>query len=79
MTDEEIDAAIADDPDASPVWTDEDFARAAVTRPDQAALERTLEPDVAAWLVGKGPDWVKVLNEAEREYAQAAGELEIAE
>ncbi len=28
MTDEDIDRAIADDPDASPIWTDEMFAEA---------------------------------------------------
>jgi putative transcriptional regulator len=32
-TDEEIDAQIAEDPDLSPIWTKEDFARATLVRP----------------------------------------------
>ena len=32
-TDEEIDAQIAEDPDLSPIWTKEDFARAKLVRP----------------------------------------------
>ena len=57
MTDDEIEAGVAADPDAAPIWTDEDFKNAhLVLPPPKELISIRLDADVMEWFrsLGKG-------------------------
>lgn len=74
MTDEEIMADIADDPDAAPPLDREWFEGATLVVPE--TMERIalyLDKDVTAWFHAQDPEFGWHVNRALREYAQARG------
>ena len=50
LTDEDIERAVADDPDAAPVWTEEDWARARLMVP----ITLHLDKKVIDWFQSQG-------------------------
>jgi uncharacterized protein (DUF4415 family) len=72
MSDEEIEAVIADDPDAAPVWTDEDLARARLVIPGHLkARWMEIDPEVLTWFLAGGDDYRSRINAVLRAYVEA--------
>jgi uncharacterized protein (DUF4415 family) len=71
MTDDEIEAAVRDDPDAAPI-TDEDFWRDAtlVLPPPKEAISINVDQDVVAWFRSLGRDHKLLMNRALRGYME---------
>lgn len=75
LSDAEIEAAIAADPDASPIWTEEDFARARVVEPPpKEMISIRLDRDVLAWFRSLGPGYQTRINLVLRGAMKAARE-----
>jgi uncharacterized protein (DUF4415 family) len=70
MTDEDIERAVAEDPDAPPFWTDEDWANAQRVDPDTHTAV-WLDRDIVAWFKEQGPHFQGRINEALREFIDA--------
>lgn len=69
MTEEEIAAAIASDPDAAPEWTDEDWANATVhLPPPKKAISIRIDTEVLDWFKSLGPGYQTRINMILRGY-----------
>jgi uncharacterized protein (DUF4415 family) len=74
MTDEDIERAIADDPDAAPIADAEWFREAAVSKPAwKVATSLRVDADVMDWFRGQGRGWQTRMNAVLRAYAKAHG------
>ena len=72
MTDADIRAAIADDPDAAPELDEEWFAQATLVYPDgKTLISIRLDPDVLAWFKRQGKGYQTRINAVLRAYVQA--------
>jgi len=72
LTDEDIDRAIAEDPDAAPVWTEEDWKNARVVWPEgKAPVTLRLDKDVIAWFRSRGRGYQTRINAVLRSYVEA--------
>jgi uncharacterized DUF497 family protein/uncharacterized protein (DUF4415 family) len=71
LTDQEIEAAIGDDPDAAPISDEEWFAKAQpVIPPHLKHLFVQIDEDLMAWFRQQGKDWPARINAALREYIE---------
>jgi len=70
MTDEDIERAVAEDPDAPPFWTDEDWANAQVVNPQKHAMV-WLDRDIVEWFKEQGPHFQGRINNVLRAYIDA--------
>lgn len=73
MTDEEIEAAIASDPDAAPILDAEWFRNAEIGYPLKIATSLRVDGDVMEWFRGQGKGWQTRMNGVLRAYAKAHG------
>lgn len=72
LTDEDIDRAIAGDPDAAPIWTEEDWANARVVFPQgKAPVTLRLDRDILAWFKGRGRGYQTRINAVLRAFVDA--------
>jgi uncharacterized protein (DUF4415 family) len=72
LTDEEIEAAIRDDPDAAPICDEAWFDKAElVIPPPLKHLWVQIDEDLMAWFRQRGEDWRAKINAALREYVEA--------
>lgn len=72
LTDEDIDRAIAEDPDAAPEWTEEDWKNARVVWPEgKAPVTLRLDRDVIAWFKQPGPGYQTRINAVLRSFIKA--------
>jgi uncharacterized DUF497 family protein/uncharacterized protein (DUF4415 family) len=72
LTDEEIEAAIRDDPDAAPICNEQWFEQAQLVIPSQLKhLWVQIDEDLMAWFRQQGKDWPARINTALREYVEA--------
>jgi uncharacterized protein (DUF4415 family) len=74
LTDAEIEAAVADDPDAAPIL-DEDWFRSAAIEPPitKQPTSIRLDADILDWFRGQGRGWQTRINAVLRAYAKAHG------
>lgn len=71
LTDEDIERAVADDPDQS-FWTDEDWANARVVFPQgKAPITLRLDKDVIAWFKSHGRGYQTRINAVLRAFVEA--------
>ena len=73
LTDEEIDAAIASDPDAAPVADEKWFRTAVFAVPAKMAMSIRVDGDVLEWFRSQGKGWQTRMNGVLRAYAKAHG------
>ncbi len=74
LTDEEIEKAIAEDPDAAPILDEEWFRQAEVVFPaTKIATSIRVDGDVMDWFKGQGRGWQTRMNAVLRAYAKAQG------
>ena len=74
LTDEDIDRAIADDPDAAPAMDEEWFRNAEVSIPAlKVATSIRVDGDVMDWFKTQGRGWQTRMNAVLRAYAKAHG------
>lgn len=72
LTDAEIEAAVASDPDAAPIMTEEWFRQAKVMPPlIKKGVFLRLDPDVVAWFKAGGPRYQTRMNGVLRAYMLA--------
>jgi uncharacterized protein (DUF4415 family) len=71
LTDEEIDRAIASDPDAAPILDDEWFKNAQLVYPDKQMISIRLDSDVLKHFRDTGPRWQTRINSVLRAYVKA--------
>jgi uncharacterized protein (DUF4415 family) len=72
LTDEDIDRAIADDPDAAPNWTAEEWARARVVWPQgKAPVTLRLDKDIIVWFKHQGRGYQTRINAVLRGFVEA--------
>jgi uncharacterized protein (DUF4415 family) len=72
LTDEDIEAAIRDDPDAAPICDEQWFEQAQLVIPAHLKhLWVQIDEDLLAWFRRQGKDWPARLNTALREYVEA--------
>ncbi len=71
LTDEDIERAVADDPDQS-FWTDEEWANAKVVWPEgKAPVTLRLDKDIIAWFKQPGPGYQTRINAVLRAFVEA--------
>jgi uncharacterized protein (DUF4415 family) len=71
LTDEDIERAVADDPDQS-FWTDEDWKNARVVWPQgKAPVTLRLDKDIIAWFKGRGRGYQTRINAVLRSFVEA--------
>lgn len=73
LTDDDIDAAIASDPDAAPPLDEEWFRDAYVCIPAKIATSIRVDGDVMEWFRSQGKGWQTRMNGVLRAYAKAHG------
>ncbi len=73
LTDEEIDAAIASDPDAAEPLNEDWFREAYVCVPAKVATSIRVDGDVMEWFRSQGKGWQTRMNGVLRAYAKAHG------
>lgn len=74
LTDREIAAAIASDPDAAPILDAEWFKGATLELPERKqAVSLRVDADVLRWYKAQGPGYLSRMNAVLRRYAQAHG------
>jgi uncharacterized protein (DUF4415 family) len=74
LTDEEIERAIAEDPDAAPILDAEWFRNAVLVIPTaKVATSMRVDGDVMDWFKGQGRGWQTRMNAVLRAYAKAHG------
>ena len=73
LTDEQIEAAIAGDPDAAPELDEDWFRNAVQVRPGKIATSLRVDDDVIEWFRSKGKGWQTQMNGVLRAYARAHG------
>jgi uncharacterized protein (DUF4415 family) len=71
LTDEDIDKAIAEDPDAAPVLDEEWFKHAILTIPAKTATSIRIDSDVIDWFKSEGKGWQTRMNAVLRAYVMA--------
>jgi uncharacterized protein (DUF4415 family) len=72
LTDEDIDRAIAEDPDAAPVWTPEEWATARVVFPQSKdPVTLRLDRDIVAWFKQRGRGYQTRINAVLRAFVDA--------
>jgi uncharacterized protein (DUF4415 family) len=72
LTDEDIERAVAEDPDAPPIWTDEDWANARVVWPEgKAPVTLRLDRDIIAWFKSQGRGYQTRMNAVLRGFVEA--------
>jgi uncharacterized protein (DUF4415 family) len=72
LTDEDIERAVAEDPDAAPFWTDEDWANARVVWPQgKAPVTLRLDRDIIAWFKLQGRGYQTRINAVLRGFVEA--------
>jgi uncharacterized protein (DUF4415 family) len=72
MTDEDIDRAIADNPDAAPIWTEEEWTRRRVVWPQgKAPVTLRLDKDIIAWFKLRGRGYQTRINAVLRAFVEA--------
>jgi len=72
LTDEDIDRAIAEDLDAAPEWTDEDWANARVVWPQgKEPVTLRLDRDILAWFKLRGRGYQTRINAVLRAFVEA--------
>ncbi len=72
LTDAEIEAAVASDPDAAPILTEEWFRQATWMPPlTKKGVFLRLDPEVVAWFKDGGPGYQTRMNAVLRAYAMA--------
>jgi uncharacterized protein (DUF4415 family) len=72
LTDAEIEAAVASDPDAAPILTEEWFRQATWMPPlIKKGVFLRLDPEVVAWFKAGGPGYQTRMNAVLRAYAMA--------
>jgi len=71
LTDEDIERAVADDPDQS-FWTAEDWANAKIVWPQgKAPVTLRLDRDILAWFKGHGRGYQTRINAVLRAFVEA--------
>jgi uncharacterized protein (DUF4415 family) len=73
LTDEEIDAGIAADPDAAPIADESWFREAEWGNPLKVATSIRVDGDVIDWFRSQGKGWQTRMNAVLRTYARAHG------
>jgi uncharacterized protein (DUF4415 family) len=74
LTDAEIEAAIASDPDAAPTLDAEWFRNATLVIPEpKTAISLRVDQEVLAWFRDRGRGWQTQMNAVLRKYAAAHG------
>jgi uncharacterized protein (DUF4415 family) len=74
LTDEDIERAIAEDPDAAPILDADWFRRAElVIPPTKTPTSIRVDVDVMDWFKGHGRGWQTRMNAVLRAYAKAHG------
>jgi len=74
LTDEEIERAIAEDPDAAPILDEEWFRKAEVGFPlSKTPISIRVDGDVMNWFKTQGRGWQTRMNAVLRAYAKAQG------
>jgi uncharacterized protein (DUF4415 family) len=73
LTDEEIEAAIADDPDAAPILDEAWFREAEWVAPTKMPMSIRVDRDVVDWFRSRGRGWQTRMNAVLRGYAKAHG------
>ncbi len=74
MTDAEIAASVAADPDAAPIADAEWFRTARLVMPEpKHAVSLRIDPDVLSWYRQQGPGYQSRMSAVLREYAKAHG------
>jgi uncharacterized protein (DUF4415 family) len=72
LTDEDIERAVAEDPDAPPFWTDEDWKNARVVWPQgKAPVTLRLDRDIIAWFKLEGSGYQTRINAVLRSFVEA--------
>ena len=72
MTDEQIAEAIAADPDAPSLWTDEDWAKAEIVSPGGGdAVKVIVDREVVDWFREQGHPYQARINAVLRAYVKA--------
>ncbi|SRR5712691_7766002 len=72
LTDEDIERAVAEDPDAAPFWTEEDWKNARVVWPQgKAPVTLRLDKDIIAWFKGQGRGYQTRINAVLRAFVEA--------
>ncbi len=72
LSDEDIDAAIAADPDAAPILDEEWFRTAELVMPQpKAAISIRLDREVLDWFKGQGPGYQSRINAVLAAYVKA--------
>ena len=76
LTDADIAAAAAADPDAAPIADAAWFRDATLVLPEpKQAISLRIDPDVLAWYRDQGPGYQSRMNAVLRAYAEAQGAL----
>jgi uncharacterized protein (DUF4415 family) len=73
LTDEEIERAIAEDPDAAPMLDEAWFRKAELVIPTKVATSIRVDGDVMDWFKTQGRGWQTRMNAVLRAYAKAHG------
>jgi len=73
LTDEDIERAIADDPDAAPILDEAWFHQAEFAVPAKTATSMRVDTDVMEWFKSQGRGWQTRMNAILRAYAKAHG------
>jgi|SRR5690349_13607190 uncharacterized protein (DUF4415 family) len=72
LTDEDIESAVAEDPDAPPFWTDEDWANARIVWPQgKEPVTLRLDKDILAWFRQRGRGYQTRINAVLRAFVEA--------
>ena len=72
LTDEDIERAVAQDPDAAPFWTEEDWKHARVVWPSgKAPVTLRLDRDIIAWFKQRGRGYQTRINAVLRAFVEA--------
>jgi uncharacterized protein (DUF4415 family) len=71
LTDEDIKAAVAADPDAAPIADAAWFAKARVTIPEKKPVSLRLDADIIAFFQEDGPRYQTRINQVLRAYVDA--------
>ena len=73
FTDEDIEKAIAEDPDAAPILDEAWFKDAVFGVPAKIAMSIRVDDDVMEWFRSQGKGWQTRMNAVLRAYAKAQG------
>jgi len=72
LSDEDIERAIAEDPDAAPILDEEWFKNAELVLPEpKAPISIRVDRDVLDWFKGQGPGYQSRMNAVLKAYMQA--------